>query len=202
MNNAEQDSVQTEDCYCVPVYSYWKHNRIDMERVQKACMVISWWKGVKIHCGSRNTTSQSLHWICSSAHTKTKELVLLSVRRGMSSLQVRLALSCAQAALAAMVDKGRNMGEHICWVPLSCSLYHALLGEGFVELQKTRIFMKVTPEKIHMCPSACLQLAHTRSWTHFLFLLWEKVWLGTSTLSQYAWDSWFPFVVLPLAGFG
>lgn len=90
--------------------------------------------------------------ICS--YQDKEELVLLSVGTAMTSLQVRLALSCAQAALAAIVDKGRNMGENICRVPLSCSLYHALLEEGFVDLQRTGIFMKVTPERIHV--SFCL----------------------------------------------
>lgn len=36
-------------------------------------------------------------------------------------------------------------------------------GRRVVELQKTGIFMKVTPERIHICPSAYLQLVHARS---------------------------------------
>lgn len=111
MNNAEQGSVQREDCYCVPVYSFWKQNRIDMERVQKACMVISCCKGVKIHCGSQNNTSQSVHLTCSSAHNKTKRnWRCFKLVSGITFVQVRLALSCAQAMVVATVDEGKNTG--------------------------------------------------------------------------------------------
>lgn len=107
MNNAEQGSVQTEDCYCVLVYSFWKHNQIDMDRAQKARMVISCWKGVKIHCRSQNNTFQSLHRICSSAHkeeTKKRSWCFSKAEAGSSWLcsLCRLDFSgCAQAAVAA-----------------------------------------------------------------------------------------------------
>lgn len=114
MNNAEQGSMQTEDCYCVPVYSFWKHHQIDMERVQKACMVISCWKGVKIHCRSQNNTSQSLHWIFSSAHTKTKKRSWYGFKLEVSGILCRLGLplNCDQAAVAATVDYGRLRQKH------------------------------------------------------------------------------------------
>lgn len=136
-------SVQTEDCYCVPVYSFWKHNQIDMERVQKAYMVISRWKGVKIHCRSQNNTSQSLHWNRSTAHTKTKKRSWCC-----SKLEVSGSRFCSLCRLGLLWQtEAETQGENIPWAAMPFSLYHPCLGEGFVELQKTGFFMKVTLEE-------------------------------------------------------
>ena len=199
MNNAEQGSVQTEDCYCVLVYSFWKHNQIDMDRAQKACMVISCWKGVKIHCRSQNNTFQSLHRICSSAHkeeTKKRSWCFSKAEAGSSWLcsLCRLDFSgCAQAAVAAgagccRITDHRTHPEQLWHAPFTLHAWEKSC-QNYKKMIYIYIFFltRGTSARMHIC--LCAHLHHrvgARSRTHFLLLLWEAVWLETSMIS---WDT-------------